>query len=237
MIILLIILFAAFVIIGFFYVKGAASWIVGSLSMLLLALSMIALAYHDQTNWGMKEVTTTSTHQIYTAGDKTAPYGLMIKAEIGQNTGNYVLVFRNNANSAKPDTNFEPNQNNIVESVKKSATYQLTDTTTAKVQTTTTRLEFSSNLMKLLFGIGGEQNTLVKQHSVVSVPQDTWLVLTQSQVETLTKKAPQMQAQMEAELKANPAKALQLAELQKSNPKEYAKMQVEQIKQLLGIKD
>ena len=40
---------------------------------------------------------------------------------------------------------------------------------------------------------------------------------------------------MEAQLKADPQKAAQLAALQKSNPTEYVKMQVKQIKQLLGI--
>ena len=44
-----------------------------------------------------------------------------------------------------------------------------------------------------------------------------------------------MQKQMEAQLKADPQQAAQLAALQKSNPTEYAKMQVKQIKQLLGI--
>jgi hypothetical protein len=121
--------------------------------------------------------------------------------------------------------------------VKKSATYKLVDADKATVTTTTVRLQFKSDAMKFWFGIGGQQNQLVSQKSVVAVPKDTWLVLTQAQVEKLTKEAPAMQKQMEAEVKANPEKAMQLAELQKSNPKEYAKMQVEQIKQLLGIKD
>ena len=93
------------------------------------------------------------------------------------------------------------------------------DDTKATVTTKTTRRVWSSDFYKLLFSVGGEQNELVKQNSVVSVPKDTWLVLTS----------------MEAQLKADPQKAAQLAALQKSNPTEYAKMQVKQIKQLLGI--
>ena len=109
------------------------------------------------------------------------------------------------------------------------------DDTKATVTTKTTRRVWSSDFYKLLFSVGGEQNELVKQNSVVSVPKDTWLVLTQDQVKKLSQEAPAMQKQMEAQLKADPQKAAQLAALQKSNPTEYAKMQVKQIKQLLGI--
>ncbi|MCL2113573.1 DUF4811 domain-containing protein [Lactococcus protaetiae] len=233
-----IIAFAVLTFYGFMFLKKrTVRWTVGGISILLLAASVGLLTLHIKDNFGMKEVTNVTSHQIYTAGDKNAPYGMMIKAEIGKNTNNYVLIFRNEANQTKPDTNFKPDEKHIVEAVKKTATYKLADIDTAKVTTTTTRRKFSSNFMKMMFSLGGEQNELVKQHSVVSVPRDTWLVLTQEQVEKLTKEAPAMQKQMEAELKANPAKAVQLAELQKTNPQEYAKLQVQQIKQLLGIKE
>lgn len=238
MIIILIILFTLLTFFGFMFVKNRAGRLIaGGLSLVLLVLSVFALTFHFNQHWGMKEVVTTSSHQIYTAGDAKSAYGLMIKSEIGKNTGNYALVFRNNENAAKPDTNFVPDEKHIIEAVKKTASYKLVDSDKAKVVTTTTRRQFSSSWMKLLFGVGGEENTLVKESSVVEVPKDTWLVLTEDQVEKLTKEAPEMQKQMEAQLKADPAKALQMAELQKSNPKAYAKLQVDQIKQLLGIKD
>lgn len=238
MIIILIAIFTLLTFFSFMFIKNSLlRWTAGIITFILLALSVLGLTLHISDNWGMKEVTKTTTRQIFTAGEPSAPYGMMIKAEIGQNTGNYVLVFRNKENQAKPDTNFEPDQKHISEAVKKTATYKLVSGDKAQVVTTTTTRVFSSSLIQTLFGIGGEQNELVKQTSVVEVPRDTWLVLTQAQVEKLTKEAPAMQQQMEAELKADPAKAVQLAELQKTNPAEYAKMQVQQIKQLLGIKD
>ena len=237
MIFVLIIVFGLLTFVGFMFFRNfVVRWIIGGLSFVILALSVGMLTLHIKDNWGMKNVTTQTSHQIFTAGDKDAPYGLMIKSEIGKDTGNYVLIFRNDENSAKYDINFTPDQKHIVEAVKKTATYKLTKSDTAKVVTTTTRREFGSNLMKSLFDAGNEQNDLVKKRSVVYVPRDTWLVLTADQVKKLEKESPAMQAQMQAELKANPAKAAQLAELQKSNPQEYAKMQVQQIKQLLGIK-
>ncbi|WP_353891584.1 DUF4811 domain-containing protein [Lactococcus lactis subsp. lactis] len=236
LIILLLVVFMIGTFFGFMFIKNTiAHWLVGGISFLLLAGSVAMLTMHIRDNWGMKEVTTSTTHQIYTAGDKSAPYGMMIKAEIGKNTDNYVFVYRNNEKSEKADTNFKPDEKHISEAVKKSATYKLVDDTKATVTTKTTRRVWSSDFYKLLFSVGGEQNELVKQNSVVSVPKDTWLVLTQDQVKKLGQEAPAMQKQMEAQLKADPQKAAQLAALQKSNPTEYSKMQVKQIKQLLGI--
>ncbi|MDR0299930.1 MAG: DUF4811 domain-containing protein [Streptococcaceae bacterium] len=237
MIILLIILFAATTIIGFFYLKGVLSWLVGIFSLLVLAFSMVGLIYHDNTHWGMKEVTTRTSHEIYTAGDPAQAWGLVIKAEIGTNTGNYVFVYRNGIDDKKPETNFKPDTKHIVEAVLKSANYQLTSDSNAKVVTNTTRYEWSNNLAKWLFGVGGEAGDLVKQRSTVYVPKDTWLLLTAAQVEKLQKELPTLQAQMKAQLAANPAEALQLQELQKNNPTAYAAMQVTQIKKILGITD
>ncbi|RZI48408.1 DUF4811 domain-containing protein [Lactococcus kimchii] len=238
LIFILIIVFTILTFYGLMFIKNKpVSKIIGGTSLFILILSVGMLLFHIKDNWGMKEVTTSTTHQIYTAGDKTAAYGMMIKAEIGKNTGNYVLIYRNDKNSAKPDTNFKPDQKNIIEAVKKTATYKLTDSEKATVTTTTTRRVWKSDLFKNLFSVGDENKELVKQHSVVSVPKATWLVLTQDQVEKLAKEAPAMQKQMEAQLKANPEKAAELAQLQKTDPTAYAKMQVEQIKQLLGIKN
>lgn len=69
--------------------------------------------------------------------------------------------------------------------MKKTATYKIAAVKTASVTTTTTRRVFKNDFWKLIFGVGGEQNELVKQHSVVTVPKDTWLVLTQDQVKKI----------------------------------------------------
>lgn len=254
MIIVLIVLFTIFVIVGFFYMKGFASWLVGVLSVLLLALSMIALAYHDNNHWGMKQVTTTSTKQIYTAGSASMPFGLLIKQNV---SGSDMFIYRASSDAADTTVNFLGNtmlnssngssankiqsfienlmENHTVEISKKSSAYEQISGNTAQVVTKTTRWEFSSSLMKTLFGIGGEQGELVSEKTIVKVPKDTWLVLTDTQVQKLSEAEPKLQAQMEAELKANPAKAEQLAALQKNDPEAYAKMQVQQIKSLLGI--
>ncbi|WP_252899390.1 DUF4811 domain-containing protein [Lactococcus fujiensis] len=61
----------------------------------LLLTTVIGLTYQITDKWAMKEVTSAKTKEIYTAGETNAPYGMMIKAEIGKDTNNYVLVYRN----------------------------------------------------------------------------------------------------------------------------------------------
>ncbi|PCS00896.1 DUF4811 domain-containing protein [Lactococcus fujiensis] len=236
---MIIIILAILVLLTFysfiFIENKTVRWVAGIISFVLLLTTVIGLTYQITDKWAMKEVTSAKTKEIYTAGETNAPYGMMIKAEIGKDTNNYVLVYRNDEKSKKPDSNFVPDQNHIIETLKKTATYKIAAVKTASVTTTTTRRVFKNDFWKLIFGVGGEQNELVKQHSVVTVPKDTWLVLTQDQVKKLTEEAPAMQAKMEAALKADPEKAMQMAALQKSDPVAYAKLQVEQIKQLLGI--
>ncbi|MGM9887349.1 MAG: DUF4811 domain-containing protein [Lactococcus sp.] len=212
-------------------------FVTGTISFVLLALTVLGLTLQITDKWAMKEVTSTESHQIYTAGDTTAPYGMLVQSEIGKNTNNYVLVYRNDEKSKKPVTTNVPDEKHIIETLKKTATYKVADVEKVTAKTTTTKRVFKNEFWKVIFGVGGEQNELVKKHTLVTVPKDTWLVLTQDQVTKLTKEAPAMQAEMKESLKANPEKALQLAELQKSDPTAYAKMQVQQIKSLLGIKE
>ncbi|HCN74503.1 DUF4811 domain-containing protein [Pseudolactococcus plantarum] len=236
LIILLVIIFMIGTFFGFMFIQNRlARWLVGGVCFLLLAGSVAMLTLHIKDNWGMKKVNTATSRRIYTAGEKSAPYGVLIKAEIGKDTNNYVFVYRHDKTSDKPEANFKPDEKNIVEAIKKTATYELVDENKAMVTTYTTRRVWASNFYKLLFSVGGEQNELVREHSVVSVPKNTWLVLTQDQAQKLKQEAPAMQKQMTEALKANPQKAAELTGLQTSNPAAYAALQVKQMKQLLGI--
>lgn len=238
LIILLVIVFMVGTFFGFMFIPNRlARWLVGSFCFLLLVASVTMLTLHIKDSWGMKEVTTATSQRIYTAGDKTAPYGVLIKSEIGKNTNNYVFVYRQNKTSDKPEANFKPDEKHISEAIKKTATYELVADTKAMVTTQTTRRVWSSNFYKSLFSVGGEENELVKQHATISVPKNTWLVLTQDQVKKLSQEAPVMKKQMAEQVAADPQKEAQLAALQKANPTAYAELQVKQIKQLLGISD
>ncbi len=86
-----------------------------------------------------------------------------------------------------------------------------------------------------MFGFGGENGQLISQKSIVTVPKDTWLVLTKKQAAKLSQLAPQMKAQQEKAMKANPQLAMKLQSLAQNDPKALTKMQVAEIKKALGI--
>ena len=70
LIILLLVVFMIGTFFGFMFIENTiAHWLVGGISFLLLAGSVAMLTMHIRDNWGMKEVTTSTTHQIYSAGD------------------------------------------------------------------------------------------------------------------------------------------------------------------------
>ncbi|MGM9887117.1 MAG: DUF4811 domain-containing protein [Lactococcus sp.] len=240
MIVLLIVFFSILTYIGLVVIKPLVTRIiVGGLALILLLGSVGILTLHMADNYGTKEVTTTSqSSAVYTAGDLSAAYGMIIKSEIGQNTGNYVFVFRTSATEKTAQVQFKPTTTTIldvVDAVKKSTDYQLTSRQKPVIITKTVRRIFSSTLTKLLFEWGGQANQLVSQHVTLEVPEKTWLVLTQAQIEKLQKLAPQMQKEQEAALKANPQEALAMEKMKTQDPQAYAALQVTQIKKVLGI--
>lgn len=259
MIILIIALFTVCTLISFFFIKHVKlRWLCGCLSVLFLTGSVVLLLGNFAWNWGTKEVITTTTRPVYTAGSTNAAYGILVKTEIGKASGNYAFTYRSSKNG-KVDTHFVPDTSNIIAADKKSATYQMTSSSMASVKTVTTRRKFSSDLMSLLFKIGGGQNMLIKQKTTVNVPEKTWLVLTDAQAKELTAKGPQLedaakaqvakeQAQVQAAIAAapTPEMKLQIEEEAKSqviaqqeienNPIKYAEQQIALIKKVLNIK-
>lgn len=245
MIILILSIFTILTFYGFMFIKNRfASILVGGISIIILAVSTLGLTLHMTNNWGMKEVTTTTKTPIYTAGETSASFGMLIKSEIGKSSGNYVFVYRQNKDDKNAKPHFVPDQKHIVNAVRKSATYKMVDSSTAQVVSTTTKREFSSNLMKMLFGIGDENNELVKQTNVVEVPKSSWIVLTADQAKELgTKMAAaqkEQQAAIQKQLAEVPAAARPAAEAQIKAKQEAAmsnpETMIAQIKEILNIK-
>lgn len=125
MIILIVALFIILTFISWFFIKPTIiRWIAGILSLILLAGSLLILTGNFAWHWGMKEVKSTQTQPIYTAGQTTAAYNLLIKHQIGTNSGNYVFVYRTSKDQKSASQHFVPNEDKIIESVKKTATYK-----------------------------------------------------------------------------------------------------------------
>lgn len=115
MIIFLIVLFTLLTYIGLVVLKSLLLRIlIGGTSILMLVLSVGLLTLHLDKNWGTKIVTSRQrSTDIYTAGDLSSPFGMIIKAEIGQNTGNYVFIYRTSKTEKKGKPQFKPATDSI----------------------------------------------------------------------------------------------------------------------------
>lgn len=230
MIILVIILATVLSFSTWMYIsKPLLRFVLGGLSLLFLASSIYFLTDHFVNHRGMLVKTSVKTQKIYTAGQTNQAFGVMIAKEVGTKSGRYVMVYRDKENDSQAKTHYVPNQKKISEEIKKSASYQLTDTKEASETVTTKRYVWKNKFYKILFNFGGENNKLKSKTVVVTIPKDTWLVLSPNEAKSLQTLLLKLQ---EASQK-NPAQAKIMAELLKSNKEEAAKLQVKAIKELL----
>ncbi len=206
MIILLLVVFAILTFVTWMLIKEKKRrMIAGSLSFLLLSLTVAAMTLSFTHHLGMQQVSHTETQRIYTAGAKQSPAGVLLAQEIGTQSDNYVLIYRDRAQAAEPKVHFKPDQKHITQAIRKEADYRQAKVNHASVKTTTTRWAWKNDVYRLLFGIGGQGNELVKEKVEVTVPSDTWVVMSPQQAkqlaQTQAKMSPAMQAQQQAEIK------------------------------------
>lgn len=157
----------------------------GSISTAALVVAVVAVSMHLYDHWGMVQTTTSKEQTIYTAGDLNSPAGLLIVSEVGTDSDNYAMVFRDASDASEAATHFVPNQKDIVNAVKKSADYTTgaVDEATAKTETTT--WTWKSDFFKGLFSLM-DNDELVSEKTTVTVPEDTWVVLTSDQAKKLS---------------------------------------------------
>lgn len=172
--------------------NGIVRFIVGSIALLALLVSVLAVTANFANHWGMKQVTTTQTKRIYTAGDVTSPAGTLIVKRLGTKADRYVLVYRTKADAKKATAHFVPDQADIENSIKKSATYKQGDVKHATVTTSTKRWTWQSDTYKWLLNIGDQDGELISQKSRVVVPAKTWAVMTAEQAAKLGKQQAKM---------------------------------------------
>ncbi|MGT2888017.1 DUF4811 domain-containing protein [Streptococcus didelphis] len=238
MIILLIALATILTFVTWMLIKPAVLRLtLGILSLVFLVASVAFLTDHFVNHTGMGEKTLTQTKQIYSAGDLKAPFGLVIYQKAGTKSDHHILVFRDKPSQKEAQPHFIPDKKNINQAIKKTARYQLTDSDTASLTTKTNRYVWKSNFYKLMFGFGDEEGELISQEAILNVPKDTWLVLDKKEASQLKNLAKQLQEKQATQAQANPEKALELKTLAQKNPKAFAKMQVEALKQALAKKN
>lgn len=85
------------------------------------------------------------------------------------------MIYKNSENDKQPVAHFVPNKKEMLDSLKKTATYKKANVSTAQVITKTTKWQYKSDLMEWLFKFK-DDNNLVKVERVVQVPLN-WQVI------------------------------------------------------------
>lgn len=142
----------------FIYISNKpTSYTLTALSLLLAIVSMVFIIKNDRNHYGMKQVTTTTTTQIYPVGNKQMQ--MLLYQPIGTANKHQVYIYQKQHDS------------------KKKSHTQTTDTTNKVVKvngsthlvTNTTRWEYKNDAAKFWFGIAGENHKFVKRQNIFYV--------------------------------------------------------------------
>lgn len=77
-------------------------YILGYISTVALLLMIIGITANMTHHWGMeKKVVTSDKKEIYSAGSKDSPVNMLIANEMGKNSNNYIMVYKNHSDDQK----------------------------------------------------------------------------------------------------------------------------------------
>lgn len=186
LIILTIAVFASWTLIPHKFTR----YVVGTLLTILFTVLIIGIVANMTHHFGMeKETINEPEKQIYSAGSSKSPTNMLIANEIGNDSFNYVMVYKAHKNDDKPSTQFKPStkKEDLSDSIKKQAFYRTADVDQATVKTTKTNWTWKNDFYRYLFDFGNNKKELIKQTSIVTVPNDTWVVLDAKQAKQLQK--------------------------------------------------
>lgn len=128
---------------------------------------------------------------------------MLIANKIGNNSNNYVMVYKDNPQDAKGSVHFKPNMDkkDISETVKQRAYYKLATVNHATVKTTKEYWVWKNKYYRYLFQFDDDNKKLIKQTSVVILPKDTWLVLNSNEAKILKNKQQSMTSDAQIKMK------------------------------------
>lgn len=187
---IIIILLVIFVFISWLFIPHKLTrYILGMLSSLLLILVIIGIVANMTHHFGMEKQTISNTKKIYTAGSSKSPANMLIANEIGKNSNNYILAYKDNKNDKKATIHNKPNtsKDHLSDTINTYATYETSTVNHATVSTTKKYWVWKSNFYKILFSFGKDKE-FIQSHTTVSVPKDTWIVLNSEQAKQLKEK-------------------------------------------------
>ncbi|PNZ70091.1 DUF4811 domain-containing protein [Staphylococcus croceilyticus] len=179
-------------------------YILGSITTLLFIGLIIGIVLNMTHHFGMEKTTVNEPEkQIYSAGSDKSPTNMLIANEIGNNSYNYVMVYKDKQSDDKPSAHFKPstNKEDVSDSVKKVAYYETSNVNKATVKTKKEYWTWKNDYYRYLFDYGKEDKELIKQTSVVTVPSDTWVVLDAKEAKKLQKQQRSMSSKSQDKMK------------------------------------
>lgn len=223
MIVVLLFLFVVFAFVSIMMFKNKLARIVGTIVGIGgVVLSVGLITANMSQHFGMKtEVKTTKT-QIYSASN-TKGYGVLLYQAVGTNGKENVYIFRH-ALDAKQPTVVKPDLKTSTErtTISGDKAYQVTKDT---------RYVYKNDFWKFMFNIADNDGEL-KQRSVSYQLPDNWLAMTTQQAKELQAK---LTPKTDEEKAAFAQKQKAIAEMTQNDPQAAAKLQIQQIKSVLGI--
>lgn len=157
---------------------------VGGLLTALVTLATIQLTLTFTNHLGMHQVTTSTTKRIYSAAGQQSPAGILIADPLGKaDRQHQVLVYQDHP-TGKARAHFVPDQKHLTENYKRHVKIIPADVTSATLTTKTTRWQWRSEKAAWWFNVG-QAGELVKEEAIVTIPRETWVVLSSKQMKTL----------------------------------------------------
>ncbi len=103
--------------------KTGLRYLLGTISMVVFMTSIALLTDHFTHHTGMVVKTSETTKEIYSAAGSESPFGLLIQQEVGTDSDNYVLVYRDKEEDQEAKAHFVPKKDEPIESVKQRKGY------------------------------------------------------------------------------------------------------------------
>lgn len=146
--------------------------VIGASFLFLLALSVALLTMNMTHHIGMKTTTEVKKQKIYSASPKA---NVLLYQEIGKDSDNFVLIYRDKQTDLKPTAHFIPDKKDIAKAARETANYKITNTKSAYLEVKTKKYVFANKVSKFLFDLGKNNDFEIKKKSTVYLPKD-WLV-------------------------------------------------------------
>lgn len=187
---------------------------------LIFVASTALMTMNYSHHFGMQKVTTTKVQRIYSASNSSLP--LAIYKPVGTNGKDNIYIY-NTQEKQKTANHTQANEYT-------SSKIKWTNTINPRMVTTETRWQYKNDFYRFLYAWSGMNGTLVKRSNVLEYPR-TYVKLTTTQADKLSKLAKSQQAKQDQANTKQQGQAYVTAKVQKAMSK-HPNMTAKEIQQI-----